>query len=151
MTMCAAEPAVITRPHELRPLPVLAHPYGVRIAPSDSGGTMLMTEQSIPVGQGVPMHTHAHEDETFYVLDGQIRFDTADGSTVAGAGTSVFLPRGNPHAWFVAGDRPARFLLIVTPGEGFHTMFEELSRLPEGAPDMATVGTICARYGITFA
>ena len=101
-------------------------------------------------GVGVPMHVHTREDELFIVLEGTVRFEL-DGQPpiFATAGTSVFGPRDVAHTWSIVGDKPARAIVTVLPG-GLEKMFRELGALPPGAPDLAKVGEICARYGIHF-
>ena len=37
--------------------------------------------------------------------------------TVAGAGSSAFMPRGVPHAWKVGGAETARVLFLYTPAK----------------------------------
>jgi uncharacterized RmlC-like cupin family protein len=43
------------------------------------------------------MHIHTREDETFYVLAGEIEVTVGGERDVLRAGDSVFLPRGIPH------------------------------------------------------
>ena len=97
------------------------------------------------------MHTHRHEDEYTYVLEGEIGVQVGDEVRVARPGDLVFKPRGVPHAFWNAGDVPARALEIISPA-GFEPYFTELA--PEltrpGGPDLLALGAIRERYGLTM-
>jgi quercetin dioxygenase-like cupin family protein len=71
----------------------------------------------------------------FHVLEGEMEFTVADKSVIATAGTTVFLPRDVPHEFKVVGEVPAKALVTVVPA-GIEDMFQELSELPAGPPDM---------------
>ena len=71
------------------------------------------------------MHVHDNEDECFYVLDGKLSVRCGGDAFEAAAGSFVFLPRGRPHRFWVAG-RPARLLLTAVPG-GIEDHFREIS------------------------
>ena len=101
-------------------------------------------------GVGPPLHIHHREDETFYVLEGKVKFTVEDESVVCESGSSVFLPRDSVHTWKVVGDKPARMLITLTPS-GLEGYFRQLSELgAEGAPDMKKLLQISAEYGIEF-
>jgi quercetin dioxygenase-like cupin family protein len=87
----------------------------------ETGGAFTFAENYIPPQSGPPPHVHHREDECFYLLDGEMMFGRGDAAFVGGPGTAVFLPRGVPHVFKNVGDRPARFLLLVTPS-GFERM-----------------------------
>src|SRR5919107_2163304 len=75
---------------------------GVRfmIEGARSGGTFALVEHPIePRALAAPMHTHQHEDEYTYVLEGEIGVQVGDEVRVA----LVFKPRGVPHAFWNAG------------------------------------------------
>ena len=131
------------------PLNVLGDHMTVRLTAAETGGRFTLVEQVNEPGVGIPMHLHDREDEVFHILEGQMEFQLGDQSVTAVAGTTVFLPRMIPHTWKVVGDVPARTLLSVFPG-GAEAMWQELSDLPAGPPDMQQVVQICARYGVTF-
>ncbi|MGB5237426.1 MAG: cupin domain-containing protein, partial [Flavobacteriaceae bacterium] len=64
-------------------------------------------------------------------------------------GDLIFCPRGIPHAWKVVGDEKARALLSIFPA-GLEDMFQELSQLPAGPPDLEKVARICSKYKLRF-
>lgn len=121
----------------------------VKLRGTQGGGKLSVFETTAGPGDGVPMHTHSREDEYFYVLEGEVEFDDAGTRTVGGPGTFVMLPVHRPHAWRVAGDRPARMLIMTTPGT-FDAFFAELACPPGQQRPMEQVIAICARFGIEF-
>ena len=117
-----------------------------------SGGGFALVEHPLaPRALGAPMHTHTHEDEYTYVLEGEIGIQVGDEVVTARAGDLVFKPRGVPHAFWNATDRPARALEIISPG-GFERYFDELAPLLSagGPPDVAAMGALWERYGLTM-
>jgi quercetin dioxygenase-like cupin family protein len=114
-----------------------------------TGGTFSLVEHPLPPrALGAPVHTHANEDEYSYVLEGRIGVQLGDEVLEAGPGDLVFKPRGVPHAFWNAGDEPARLLEIISPA-GFENYFRDIAPLlaaPE--PDEAAIGEIVARYDL---
>ena len=101
-----------------------------------TGGRLTAIENTIPPGEGPPLHTHAAEDEFWFVIEGDLRFRLGDETSEAPQGSFVFVPRGTPHAFVNVGAGPARILVMFTPSgmEGFFDRFAELPA--EGAgPD----------------
>jgi hypothetical protein len=75
-----------------------------------------------------------------------------DEERVAGPGELVFKPRGIPHAFWNAGDEPARVLELISPA-GFEAYFAEIAPLlPPNAPEarFAELAAVQARYGLTM-
>ncbi len=77
-----------------------------------------------PRRDGPPPHTHAAEDDSFFVLEGELTF-TADGEElVAGPGTFVLVPPGVEHTFSNRGDDVARFVNVHAPA-GFDRRLAE--------------------------
>jgi quercetin dioxygenase-like cupin family protein len=132
--------------------------YTFLVTGEESGGAFFAMEALVPPGGGPPPHTHRHEDETFYVLEGACDFRLGDDTITAGVGDFVHVPRGHVHCFTNRGTAPARLILTFTPA-GIERFFEEtLQRAfdPTLDPpeDPATVGARYAaagpRYGIDF-
>jgi quercetin dioxygenase-like cupin family protein len=119
---------------------------------AQSGGTFALVEHPIePRALAAPMHTHRNEDEYTYVLEGEIGVQVGDEVRVARPGDLVFKPRGVPHAFWNAGDAPARALEIISPAS-FERYFAEIAPLlppthPD-PPDEQALGAVMARYGL---
>jgi quercetin dioxygenase-like cupin family protein len=68
-----------------------------------------------PQGTGPPVHIHHNEDETFYVLEGDVTFMVGDERIDLAAGGYLFGPRDIPHSYVVRSER-ARMLVTACPG-----------------------------------
>lgn len=123
-------------------------------ADATPSGAAILTLEVPARSVGAPPHVHAREDEQFYVLEGQVEFLERERTVRAGAGTLVVLPRGHLHGFWNPADRPARLLLIVTPGK-FASFFDQVvaTLRAEHADEPEAVGAIIARvaedYGVT--
>jgi len=78
------------------------------------------------------MHIHRHEDETFYVLEGQISVLVGDEEIELGAADYAFVPRGTSHAYVVRSER-ARLLVTFSPS-GFEEFFLEIGVAGDESP-----------------
>jgi quercetin dioxygenase-like cupin family protein len=110
-----------------------------------TGGALTVFENLIAPGQGPPLHTHANEDEAWYVLSGELRFRLQDELHDARAGSFVFVPRETPHCFQNIGTTLARLLVMFTPA-GMERFFDEFAAL--SAPDPAAFSEIGASYGM---
>jgi quercetin dioxygenase-like cupin family protein len=113
------------------------------------GRFSLVEHPMAPRALGAPMHVHEREDEYSYVLEGRVGIQIGDDVLVAGPGELVIKPRGIWHAFWNAGDEPARLLEVISPA-GFERYFREVAPLLANAegPDRAAIGELQARYGM---
>src|SRR5215211_4978867 len=122
---------------------------GIRfmIGGEETDGNFALVEHPIgPRALAAPMHTHEHEDEYTFVLEGEVGVQIGEEVLVARPGDLVFKPRGVPHAFWNATDKPARALEIIAPA-GFEGYFSEVAELfAASQPDPARVEAIRRRY-----
>ena len=98
-----------------------------------TGGAFgLVDMREIPAGSMPPLHIHHHEDEWFYVLDGEAEFFLPGRSIPVRAGDFLLAPRGVPHAYRI-GERPARWLALSSPS-GFERFVVDVAALGEADP-----------------
>jgi len=126
--------AVCVRPGEGRTIegPV-GGPLTFKVTGEETGGALTALENVIPPGQGPPLHTHANEDEAWYVIEGDLRFRLGDENATAPAGSFVFVPRGTPHCFHNAGSADARILVMFTPS-GMEAFFERFTSAETPGP-----------------
>jgi hypothetical protein len=85
-------------------------------------------------------------DEYSYVLEGRVGLQLGDEVIEAGPGELVFKPRGIAHAFWNAGDEPARLLELISPA-GFENYFRELAPLLAARErDEPAIGDVVDRY-----
>jgi quercetin dioxygenase-like cupin family protein len=117
-----------------------------------TGGELGLLEHVVPPGAGSPWHVHHKEDESFYVIEGEILFIVGEEHQriTAKAGSFVFGPREIPHGFINAGEKPARMLLQSIPA-GFEQFAYALSAprdTPPGPPDMDRLLAEAAKQNI---
>ncbi|MGN6373278.1 MAG: quercetin 2,3-dioxygenase [Solirubrobacteraceae bacterium] len=78
-----------------------------------TGERFAVVEIVLPKGASPPLHSHP-QDETFYVLDGEVTVWVEDRSELCRTGAVVFAPGGTPHSFRVLSDT-ARMLMLSTP------------------------------------
>ncbi len=117
--------------------------FVIKAAGEDTGGAFALMEGSAPRGPAAPLHVQPNEDETFYVLEGDLTVHIDGEEITASVGSTVFIPRGTPHAFRVDSET-ARLLVLNTPA-GHERFFRAMGELaaertlpppPEGPPDM---------------
>lgn len=109
-------------------------PLTFKVRGDQSGGTLTAFENVVAPGDGPPLHTHAREDESWAVLEGELRFKLGGTISAAPQGSFVFVPRGVPHCFQNTGDKPARILVLFTPA-GMEAFFDRFAELPDGPVD----------------
>ncbi|MCS4244970.1 quercetin dioxygenase-like cupin family protein [Rhizobium sp. BIGb0125] len=90
--------------------------FTIRTSVAVTGGLYTMIEVTAESRNGVPVHTHANEEEHFIVLEGSIHLTNGNQSVTLSAGDSATVKRGARHAWCNLSDNPARMLIIFSPG-----------------------------------
>jgi quercetin dioxygenase-like cupin family protein len=124
----------------------------------DTHGQFALIEAVARRGSVPPPHIHHREDETFYVLEGEVEVSVG-GRTIKGtAGTMFFLPRDVAHSFTIESEQSRMLILLAPAGlEGWFKEFsvpapamtlppadepayEELQKMLDAAP----------RYGIEF-
>ena len=132
--------------------------YTFLVTGEETGGAYFAMEALVPPGGGPPPHIHTNEDETFYVLEGDVTFRLGDEQVSAGPGDFVHVPRGTVHNFHNGAQTSARIILTFTPS-GIERFFEEtLQRAydptldpPESVEAVAArYAEAAPRYGMTF-
>jgi quercetin dioxygenase-like cupin family protein len=117
-----------------------------------SNGTATVSRCDVLAGAGVPLaHSHDGFEETIYGLEGITTF-TVDGEPIdLGPGDTLCIKRGQVHS-FMAGDSPASFLGIATPGVFAREYFVEIAAViatSDGPPDPQAMAAVMLRHGLT--
>lgn len=119
----------------------------IKLDGEQTGGRFGVFETLFPRGAAPPLHSHP-QDETFYVLEGEITAWLVDSAVAAGddadspawvaqcaqrcgVGAMVFAPGGTPHSFRVETDT-ACLLVISTPAgiEDYVTALAEPAQWP---------------------
>ncbi len=114
----------------------------------DTGGAFSLHSGTMAPGAGAPLHVHTREDETFYVLAGEVEAIAGDERQALRSGDCIFLPREVPHRLQNVSSEPAQVLMLIQPA-GLEEFFEEVERLSKsGPPQPEALRDLTARFGI---
>ena len=116
------------------------------------GDRYALAEQLFPLGIETPLHVQPEDDETFYVLEGEVTFFAGEDRARASVGSVVHVPSGTPHGFRIES-QTARMLVVTTPQ---HLAFfravgdptPERTLPPPAEPDMDRVMAAAADYKI---
>lgn len=123
---------------------------------ADTQQQYTVMEALLPPGGGPPRHLHHREDETFFVLEGEVTFYVGDTVTVLKKGGFIFAPREIPHYFRNTGTGEAMLLETAFPA-GVEMFFAAAGKaLPDrnaqplkfGREDIAHMIAIAPSFGI---
>jgi quercetin dioxygenase-like cupin family protein len=127
---------------------VMGERVDVLVDSAASNGVSATVVQHVPPGGGPPPHSHAREEETFTVLEGDFEILSDGQWRRLAIGEAIFSPRNSIHTFRNVGEALGRVMVFITPG-GFEEYLEEIGRCSP-ATEMQTILDISSRYGITF-
>lgn len=99
--------------------------YSMLVTGKESNNVFFQFEAFVPEGGGPPPHIHSREDETFYVISGNLEILLGDKTYLAKAGDFVYIPRGTVHRFKNIGKEMAVQLVTFSPA-GVEKFFEEV-------------------------
>ena len=137
----------------IRPPPIGSTATGnslrVLLSAKETGGTLSIVETLVKPGSGPTYHSHAREDETFYVVSGTAEVWIDREIFRCEAGDRVFGPRNVFHTYRNVGDTDLKMILVYTPG-GFEQSFLDREVMLKAGKDQTEVGhMMLERYGLT--
>ena len=124
----------------------------------ETRGQFALIEATSRKGNVPPRHIHHGEEETFYVLEGEMTVSVGDRTFKATPGTLVCLPRNVAHSFAIESEQ-LRTLILLTPAglEGFFKEFSvpapALTLPPADEPAYSEVQRMleaAPRYGLEF-
>jgi len=121
---------------------------------ADSNGSVSVFECFVPADSTMPVpHSHDAFEETVYGLEG-ITTWTVDGQQHdLGPGQAVCILRGAVHGFQNHGIEDAKFLAVASPGlmspDYFREVHDVLASSAGGPPDLARIGEVMRRHGLT--
>ena len=127
----------------------------VKASGAESGGAFSLIEAHYPPAFSPPLHLHHNEDESFYVLAGEVVFTCGDRTWTAGPGAFAVLPRGVRHGFVISGSAPAK-MLQMSSAPGLERFFRDAGApatdrmLPPAGieADGAALRSAAERYGV---
>jgi quercetin dioxygenase-like cupin family protein len=125
-------------------------PNDIKVSQKDTNGDLTVFEYTGNEKGGPPLHVHPHQDEIFFIVQGEYLFQVGKDKHNLIAGVTIFLPRAVPHTFAQLTDNGKMFFLFQPSGkmEGFFRAIGNLTSPPtpeQGAKifadhDMKVVG-----------
>lgn len=147
---------VLRKPGTGRTIAVVGDVYRFLATGEETAGKYAMWDALVPPGGGPPPHVHSREEESFYVLEGEITFRVNGETIIASAGTFANMPIGSLHSFKNETDRPARMIISVAPA-GLEKMFFEVgvplaegstTALPPTKEEIEKLLAVAGNYGV---
>src|ERR1051326_6319263 len=92
--------------------------------PSD----LFILENTFQAKGGPARHLHYHQEEWFYVLEGEFQFEVGAERFRLHPGDSMLAPRQVPHVWAFVGEARGRILLAFMPAGKMEAFFREVTK-----------------------
>lgn len=146
---------IIRKPGEGRTIAVVGDIYRFLATGEETDGKYAMWEAIVAPGGGPPPHIHSREEESFYILEGEITLQVNDEQIIATEGMFATMPVGSLHSFKNNTNENARMILSVAPA-GFEEMLFELGApieidQPAPAPSQAEIEKLlelAPKYGL---
>lgn len=138
----------VVRNHEGTQVKVLTDEMCIKLGSSESKRKVSIMTLDVPTGSFVPPHTHAEEEEGFYILEGAMTLLTGQDQVEVHAGDFVHIPEGTMHGYRNDGPQTCRALVWTAGGpldRFFIEMGENIKSIPEDLPKMPG---ILAKYSV---
>ncbi len=106
----------------------------------------------LTVGSGAntpPPHSHRHNEEIVYVLEGTLRYTVGPETRDLTPGQTMHTPKGVVHGFWNPFGGAARALIIMSPDIGAQ-YFKDVAAVvgAGGPPDKAALMAVMDRYGL---
>jgi len=103
-------------------------PMTFKLLSEQTGGSISVFEETVPIGAGTPLHIHHTSDEVIHLWAGELTIKLGTQRSTINAGAWVFIPRGTTHGWRNRGKAAAQAAYVFTPSDGA-TGFEGMRTL----------------------
>jgi len=90
-----------------------------------SGGLFVIEHTHLRSGGGPSLHYHLHQEEWFYVIEGDVDFQVGDQRLHLHPGESVLAPRQIPHTFSCVSTTPGRLLIAFCPAGKMEAYFHD--------------------------
>ncbi|HEV2372858.1 MAG TPA: cupin domain-containing protein [Streptosporangiaceae bacterium] len=123
---------------------------GQVLAPAGSG--LVLAEWTAAGSTGdtpmyqAPLHSHAEEDEAWYVLTGTLAVRVGEEVTEVPAGGAAVVPAGAVHTYWNPRPEPARYVLVM--GARTHALIEAIHTAQDRSTE--AMRALFASYGSTY-
>jgi len=93
------------------------NPNDIKVSQKDTNSDLTIFEYIGNEKGGPPLHIHPHQDEIFFIVQGEYLFQVGQDKHTLKAGDTIFLPRTVPHAFAQLTDKGKMFFLFQPSGK----------------------------------
>lgn len=128
------------------------------LSSKQTNGQFSMIEGVVPPGGDGGLHEHDREDETMWLVEGELEVTIGDETFMLKAGESYFAPKKVPQRLRNVGDVPARGLVVTMPG-GFDEAIAQAAKpsgpepmpfVPPTIEELTRIAEVLTAHGITM-
>ena len=84
----------------------------------------------LPLGsEAVPIHIHDHEEEFFFIVDGEAKFIVNGKTIIAKSGDFIPVHRGIPHGFQQHGSNHCKMWVVATGRDSLANYLNEVSNI----------------------
>ncbi len=99
-----------------------------KVTSADTGGAMLVIENTNRGKGGPAKHQHLAQDELFCVIEGEYVIVIGNRRFELKPGDTILAPRLVPHVWAYVGNTVGRMLISFTPPGAMEDFFRVVSK-----------------------
>ena len=99
-----------------------------KLSTAETNVSLFIVENSFHEKGGPARHLHHDQDEWFYALEGEFRFEIGEQRLTLKPGDSVLGPRRVPHVWAYTGGGVGRVLVAFAPAGKMEAVFREITK-----------------------
>jgi len=90
----------------------------IKISTNDTEGDLAVFEQTgLTPNGGPPLHIHPFQDEWFYIIEGEYRFQVGEDKYSMKSGDTIFLPRNIQHAFIQLSEKGKMIVSYLPAGK----------------------------------
>ncbi len=99
-----------------------------KLPTGDADSGLFVVENTFHEKGGPAPYLHHEQDEWFYALEGEFRFEIGEQHLTLKPGDSVLGPRRVPHVWAYTGGGTGRILVAFAPAGKMEAFFREITK-----------------------
>lgn len=115
-------------------LQIMGGRFDCKVSGRDTGGDLCIYHTIREERGGPALHRHYHQDEWFYVMQGEFLCKVGEETFTLRPGDSAFGPRKIPHAFAKISQGEGQMLVLFQPAGTIEVFFKELSKLGRNIP-----------------
>jgi mannose-6-phosphate isomerase-like protein (cupin superfamily) len=121
-----------------------------KVSGKDTDGDLCIYDTRRQEKGGPGLHYHYHQDEWFFVQEGEFLIEIAGERFYLKPGDSAFAPRKIPHAFAKMNEGQGRLMVLFQPAGTIELFFKEASKINKNVTQnfVQEFATLSAKHGM---